>query len=229
MILAGQVIVLALLAVVVGLMLRQWPYPSPLIRPLLGARNRWPETQIRGWLDSGGFHPGYLRFFNRDPERIAPEGDAILAPADGLVTSAECRNGIRYIVIALSFWDMHVQRSPMAGRVTAVEQEGDVYTDGEGRDFAFLRDKLCPVHKRVCLQTTLGQVAVRLITSVAARRIETWVQPGEDLERGQRLGRILLGSTVVLEVPEALRCAVPIGTHVKAGLTPLIAKGADHA
>jgi len=203
------------------LLLRSWPFPSPLIRRFLPPKNRWPEAQIRGWLRTGKFHPGFLQFFNRDPERDAPAGDALLAPADGLVTSADSRDGIRYIVIALSFWDMHVQRSPLAGRVIGISDAGDVHTDGEGRDFAFLREKFCPVQTRISMETAIGDVAVRLITSVAARRIETWVDVGEHIERGQRLGRILLGSTVVLEVPDSFACEVVLGTHVQAGLTAL--------
>jgi phosphatidylserine decarboxylase len=60
---------------------------------------------------------------------------------------------------------------------------------------------------------------VRLITSLAARRIETWVREGEQIERGQRIGRILLGSTVVLELPPAVSLLVRTGDRVWAGET----------
>lgn len=155
---------------------------------------------------------------------MSPEEAGIIAPADGLITSCDARGGVRYIVIALSFWDMHVQRSPLAGRVTDVTPSGDVHMDGEGRDFAFLRDKYCPVQTRIALDTDIGPVAIRLITSVAARRIETWVQAGEQIRRGQRVGRILLGSTVVLEVPDEYGCTCELGSHVRAGETILAAK-----
>ena len=223
-----QLAVLLVLASAVVLLLRQWPYPSPVIRWLLPARQRWPERQVRGWLQAGDFHPGFLRFFNRDPERIPPPGDDLLAPADGLVTSADCRDGIRYIVIALSFWDMHVQRSPVAGRVVSVSPSGEAFTDGEGRDFAFLRAKHCPVQTRIVLATELGEVAVRLITSVAARRIETWCAAGQQVARGQRIGRILLGSTVVLEVPSSMSSQVAIGERVQAGVTAIVARRSTH-
>ncbi|HEX8777846.1 MAG TPA: phosphatidylserine decarboxylase, partial [Rhodanobacter sp.] len=109
--------------------------------------------------------------------------------------------------------------SPVAGRVLGVESQGDGFMDGEGREFAFLREKTCPVQKRVVIATETGQVAVRLITSLAARRIETWVEAGEEIERGQRIGRILLGSTVVLELPEAVNLLVRTGDRVWAGET----------
>ncbi|CAM5365317.1 phosphatidylserine decarboxylase [Rhodanobacter lindaniclasticus] len=219
-----QIAILCLLIGAIVLWAIYFPYPSPLIRRWLAPRKRWPESQIRMWLQRGEFEHAFLRHFYSDPERVAPPGTAMLAPADGLVTSAEVRGDVRYLVIALSFWDMHVQRSPLAGRVLSVESQGDDFMDGEGREFAFLREKTCPVQKRLVMATDAGQVAVRLITSVAARRIETWVKAGEEIERGQRIGRILLGSTVVLELPATTKLLVRTGDRVWAGQT-LVAEG----
>ena len=224
MVLVLQIVILCLLGGALVLWAIYFPYPSPLVRRWLAPRKRWPESQIRMWLQRGEFQRAFLRHFYSDPERVAPPGTGMLAPADGLVTSADVRGDVRYLVIALSFWDMHVQRSPLAGRVLSVESQGDGFMDGEGREFAFLREKTCPVQKRLVIATDGRQVAVRLITSVAARRIETWVKEGEDVERGQRIGRILLGSTVVLELPAATKLLVRTGDRVWAGET-LVAEG----
>lgn len=220
-ILIAQIIVLSLLFATLAVWAAWFPYPSPLVRRWLPPRKRWPETQIRGWLRRDRFQAAFLRYFYRDPERIAPAGTSMLAPADGLVTSAEVRGGIRYLVIALSFWDMHVQRSPLAGKVLAVTAHGGDFMDGEGREFAFLRDKPCPVQKRLVIATEAGEIAVRLITSLAARRIEVWVKEGDEIARGQRIGRILLGSTVVLELPETTGLLVRAGERVWAGETAI--------
>lgn len=227
-ILGLQIVILCLVAAAIVLWALYFPYPSPLIRRWLPPRKRWPEAQIRTWLKQGGFQRAFLRHFYSDPERIAPSGNSMLAPADGLVTSAEKHGGVRYLVIALSFWDMHVQRSPVSGRVLSVELHGDGFMDGEGREFAFLREKSCPVQKRLVIATDAGQVAVRLITSLAARRIETWVRAGEEIERGQRIGRILLGSTVVLELPAAVNLLVRTGDRVWAGETAVAEGAASH-
>lgn len=200
-----------------------FPYPSPLIRRWLPARERWPEVQIREWLRTGRYHRSFLNYFYRDPERIAPAGTSVLAPADGLITSMEIRDGVRYLVIALSFWDMHVQRSPSTGRVVHVTAHGEDFMDGEGRDFAFLREKPCPVQRRLEIEAPEGRLAVRLITSLAARRIETWVKEGDSIARGQRIGRILLGSTVVLELPVKIPLRVQVGERVRAGETVVAA------
>jgi phosphatidylserine decarboxylase len=61
---------------------------------------------------------------------------------------------------------------------------------------------------------------------LAARRIETWVEEGEAIERGQRIGRILLGSTVVLELPATTKLLVEKGDRVWAGETE-VAEGLD--
>ncbi|MGH9585545.1 MAG: phosphatidylserine decarboxylase [Acidobacteriaceae bacterium] len=218
-ILAVQIVALCLVAAALLALTLHFPHPSPLIRRWLPPRKRWPEAQVRGWLKDGRYQRAFLGHFYSDPERVAPAGNRLIAPADGLVTSAEVRDGVRYLVIALSFWDMHVQRSPVAGRVVGVESQGDGFMDGEGREFVFLREKTCPVQNRLVITTLEGQVAVRLITSVAARRIETWVEAGEEIERGQRIGRILLGSTVVLELPAAVKVLVRTGDRVWAGET----------
>lgn len=223
-ILIVQILILCLLTGALVVCVLYFPYPSPLIRRWLSFRKRWPEAQIRGWLKTGRYQRAFLRHFYRDPERVAPPGTGMLAPADGLVTSAEVRGGVRYLVIALSFWDMHVQRSPVAGRVVTVASHGDTYMDREGLEFAFLQEKTCPVQRRLVIATVAGQVAVRLITSVAARRIETWVRDGEVVKRGQRIGRILLGSTVVLELPASTKLLVSPGERVCAGET-VVAEG----
>lgn len=214
-----QLVILATLAVALVCQGVYFPFPSPLVRRWLPPRKRWPEMQIRNWLKTGRFQRAFLGHFYTDPERAAPPGNSMLAPADGLVTSTDVRGGVRYLVIALSFWDMHVQRSPTSGKMISVQAHGDDFMDGEGREFAFLREKSCPVQKRLVIETGCAQIAVRLITSLAARRIETWVQEGDQVERGQRIGRILLGSTVVLELPAATKLLVRTGDRVWAGQT----------
>ncbi len=219
--LAMQLIILGVLVAAIVMWGVCFPYPSPLIRRWLPARKRWPELQIREWARTGAFASSYIKYFDRDPERAPPPGLSVLAPADGLVTGTELRDDTVYLVIALSLWDMHVQRSPLAGTVVSVQAHGDCFTDGEGRDFTFLREKKCPVQTRVVIRTAHGDFAVRLITSVAAKRIETWVNVGDSIQRGQRIGRILLGSTVVLELPANTQLLVKKGERVRAGETPV--------
>lgn len=199
---------------------RNFPYPSALIKPFLDPYHRWPTEQVREWVLSGEVDPEFLSFFYRDPERSIPEGENMVSPADGRVIDITVRDGIRYVVIALTFWDVHVQRHPVTGVVTEISTQGDTLMDGEGKNLAFLRKKHSPVQKRICYATEVwDDVCVRLITSYLARRIEVWSKVGDHVVKGERLGRILLGSTVVLEVNERVPLLARIGERVVAGET----------
>ena len=206
-----------------------FPYPSPLIKPVLSPRLRWPTEQVMEWIETQNIDPAFKKFFYRDPERHVPPGSGLVAAADGLVQVADYRDGVTFLVIGLSFWDVHVVRTPVAGIVQSVDNEGVFYPrypSREDRDAAFfLRGKLAPVQQVVTLRSDLGDVKIRLVTSYWASRIKAWVHPGQHLEKGQRIGRILLGSTVIVELPGRIALDVAKGQHVVAGETPITGNG----
>lgn len=212
-----QCLVLLLCAGVIALFAVNFPFPSPVIKPFLAPEKRWPADQVRQWVKSGNVDSSFLAFFMRDPDRVIPDGAVIVAPADGKVFDIVYKPDWTYVVIALSYWDVHVQRSPTAGTVTSVKEGGNVYMNGEGIHLAFLPHKVWPVQKIIDLTTAWGPMRVRLVTSLTARRIRVWVHPGEKVRKGQRIGRILLGSTVVLQLPPDVPVAVHEGEHVTAG------------
>jgi len=174
-----------------------------------------------GWVESQHFDPAFQKFFYRDPERTIPGGPVLVAAADGILSKATFQGGITYFVIKLSFWDVHVVRSPIAGVVTDVETDGVYYqrnpTKAELDESIFLHGKAAPVQQIVTLRTDMGEVKVRLITSYWASRIKIWVHPGQRLEKGERIGRMLLGSTVVVELPAKVESQIKLLTHVTAG------------
>lgn len=225
---AVLVLQLALLAVaavaVVGLVWR-WPHPSPLIGPLLPPRRRWPTDLVKEWVESQGFAPAFVRFFNRDPERTVPPGDGPVAPADGVVKDIVARAGTTYFVVGLSFWDVHVVRTPLAGRVTGVEIQGvSLFRDrSESHEMAWLDGKAGPVQAVIDLATATGPIRLRLITSWSASRLKVSAIEGQELARGQRVGRIQLGSTVVVDFPGTPAFTVAKGDRVVAGETVIAA------
>jgi len=79
---------------------------------------------VRAWALDGGTDRGFLAFFERDPERAIPSGNNIVVPADGLLLSIDRRGETQYVVSALSYWDVHVQRVPCDGVVTSVSDAG---------------------------------------------------------------------------------------------------------
>lgn len=216
---AIQVVILLICIAIIWHVISRFPYPSALIRPFLPPQLRWPEAQIRRWIDAGRIDRRFLAYFSRDPEREIPPGEQLLAPADGVVNDIFDKDGMTYVVIALSFWDVHVQRSPVAGTITGIRRTGDSYMDWEWQDAAFLRDKRCPVQAVIGIKTPFGAVEVRLITSYAARRINVYPCEGDTVARGQRLGNITFGSTVVMAVPSSAAILVEIGARVSAGET----------
>lgn len=72
---------------------------------------------------------GFLTYFFRDPERVVPQGDElVVSPADGRVMIAGPSDGRwappgdwKQITIFLSPMDVHINRSPVAGRVTRID------------------------------------------------------------------------------------------------------------
>ena len=198
-----------------------FPFPSPLIQPLLPPKLRWPTEQVKAWVEAQNYDPSFLDFFARDPERIIPAGHNLVSPADGVVVAIPKENGTTYFTVGLSFWDVHVVRAPVAGVVTDVAQEGlTLFRDSsEVKDQVYLRGKDAPVQQIVTLDTDYGEIRVRLITSYWASRLKVWVHKGDRLEKGQRIGRILLGSSVVAEFPGNVNIAVEPNERVVGGET----------
>ncbi len=169
-----------------------------------------------------------LLAFYRDPRRTPPRAaNLVLAPADGKVvevardvTLPDGRRGVR-IMIFLSVFNVHLNRSPCAGQVAAVE-----YRPGQ------FRNALSPDADQVneCNTLTLspaeplpGPIRVRQIAGVLARRIVCAVRPGEHLTAGQRYGMIKLGSRteVCLPAHPDWELLVNVGDHTRGGLTVL--------
>ncbi len=161
----------------------------------------------------------FLTWFNRDPERMIPqEPNVIVSPADGFVAAIGPRNGKQHILIEMRYTDVHVQRVPLDGLVVAVEGEGKPLPKGMTiGDYTL--EKLAPYQKWTVLRTEIGDVVVRQITSLFANRIEVFVKEGDQVKRGQRLGRVLAGSNVVIELPVNVHVLVKTGQDVVGGET----------
>lgn len=221
-VLAIQLAVLVASLSVVLLQVWSFPYPSQFAQPLLSPIQRWPEQQIKDWVESGVFEPAFVQYFMRDPERSIPDGNNLVAPADGVIKEiAQSANKI-FFVVGLSFWDVHVVRTPVAGTVTNVEEEGEViFRDlSETKDLAFLKEKASPVQKVVVIRADDGnEYKVRLITSWWASRLKVSARIGQRLKKGERIGRILLGSSVVIDAPKSDVFLTKVGARVVAGET----------
>jgi phosphatidylserine decarboxylase len=183
----------------------------------------WPPL---GWI--AALATAWVAYFFRDPDRVTPLREGlIIAPADGRITSIErvrppqelgLGEELRTrISIFLSVFDVHVNRSPVAGRITR-----SVYTPG-----AFLNaelDKASEENERrglVILMPSGAEIGVVQIAGLIARRIVTFVGEGDTVGVGQRIGLIRFGSRVDVYLPPDGRALVAVGQRTIAGETVL--------
>jgi phosphatidylserine decarboxylase len=166
----------------------------------------------------------FVLFFFRDPERpVPPDPNIIVAAADGLVVSIEEMDepdfalGRRLrIAIFLSVFDVHVNRSPVAGRVLKTIYKSGTFLDVRHADASTHNEALAWL-----LETDRGPVAVRQIAGLVARRIVAWSREGSALERGQRFGMIRFGSRTEIFLPASCQVLVKVGDRVQGAATPI--------
>lgn len=184
---------------------------------LLSARRR------EAWLAFGA--AGSFAWFFRDPERqTMPDPDVVYAAADGVVAEVDpaardpwvCEGDAVRISTFLSVHNVHVNRSPVAGQVEAVEKTGGSFAP------AFLVRSGANHKNRVAMDGKAGRVVVVQIAGMVARKISCWVQPRDTVTAGQRIGLIHFGSrTDVLLPADSTEALVAPGDRVRAGVTPL--------
>jgi phosphatidylserine decarboxylase len=172
----------------------------------------------------------FFRDFERRPERpLKPK--EVLAPADGKVvvlkTAVEkfyLKKPSLHIAIFMNPLNNHVQRAPYDGKVSK-----KVYHPGEF--MAAYEDKADLVNEQAHLIVDLrspgkkgkkaGRIVLKQIAGFLCRRVKTTPDKGETIERGKRIGRILLGSRVDVFLPKGFKPAVKLGDQVRAGVTVL--------
>ena len=173
-----------------------------------------------------------VAFFFRDPDRPGDRGPALyLAPADGRILAVEQVMEPDYIggpatriSIFLSLFDVHVQRSPVAGVVERVERR-------PGRFAAAWSEAAESENESTLIGIRTGEerVVVRQVAGLVARRIVTYVEEGDDVEQGERIGLIRFGSRVDLYLPADAVIDVEAGTRVYGGQTVLGWRAATRA
>jgi phosphatidylserine decarboxylase len=152
-------------------------------------------------------------WFFRDPERVIPDGPGIVvSPADGTVVAVTEDPEGPSVAIFLSVLNVHVNRSPIAGRVTDVSYR-------KGRFLAAFDERAGEMNERseILVMGEDGAVRVRQIAGVLARRIICKVKPGDRLSAGERFGLIRFGSRTDLRMPPGSTVAVKVGDKVQGG------------
>jgi phosphatidylserine decarboxylase len=160
----------------------------------------------------------FFLWFFRDPERTIPTGPGlIVSPGDGLVTetaSIATPEGPRQrISIFLSVFDVHVNRSPIAGVLTGVRYQKGQYLNAMNPASADRNEQnIAMVRGEDGFEITFKQIA-----GLLARRIVFKLREGDAVERGQRVGLIKFGSRVNVLLPAQAELRVRVGQRVKGG------------
>jgi phosphatidylserine decarboxylase len=159
----------------------------------------------------------FVLFFFRDPERTIPsDSAAIVSPADGrvmeVVEEARGAHPGRRISIFLSIFDVHVNRAPVDGRITAIEYR-------KGRFYAAMRGRASEENEQNAFHVSSehGEVVFKQIAGWIARRILCWKAVGDSVTRGERVGMIRFGSRTDIWLPEPVDILVRPGQHVAGG------------
>ncbi len=170
----------------------------------------------------------FCLYFFRDPDRVIPDGPVCVSPADGKVVHIrEIADGRTRISIFLNIFDVHVNRSPIAGTVKSVEyQRGsflmahkELASSNNEQNTVVIEEQIddSPV-------TTKSTVEVRQIAGLIARRIVCNNKVGDRIAKGERFGLIKFGSRTDVFLGPEWKINVSIGDRVEGGSSILATK-----
>jgi phosphatidylserine decarboxylase len=184
---------------------------------------------LLGWLTNPAWAiiPCLLAFFFlwffRDPERAIPQdAGAVVSPGDGKVTDVSPvtvgNEKLTRLSIFLSVFNVHVNRSPVAGVIRDVRYQRGQYLNAMNKTSAELNEQnIVTVESEGDGQT----VVFKQIAGLLARRIVFNYKVGDRLERGQRVGLIKFGSRVDVLLDASAKVNVKVGDRVKGGASVL--------
>ena len=165
----------------------------------------------------------FFTFFFRDPDRQSPANAdaAVLSPADGRVLvagSAEphCAPAGDWLQISifLSPMDVHVNRTPVSGRVMRVDFKRGKFLPAYHHDAASTNER-----SEIWVDHSGRAIVFRQIVGVLARRVVCRVQPGTHLKPGERIGLMKFGSRMDVFLPTSAQLRVSVGDRVVGGVT----------
>ena len=155
----------------------------------------------------------FCLYFFRDPERTIPDGPVAVAPADGKIVAVKSDTaGANRISIFLNIFDVHVNRTPIAGKVACIK-----YQKGQ---FLVASKEAASHSNEQNIMTVDGEgtrVVFKQIAGLIARRIVCYKKPGDIVDKGERIGLIKFGSRVDILLGPEWNVTVREGERVSAG------------
>ena len=157
----------------------------------------------------------FMAYFFRDPHRTVPEfDDVVVSAADGRVTRITEDQAGKLVSVFLSPLDVHINRAPIAGKITRVDYV-------RGKKIPATSDQASFVNERNSITITGEKMSVvcTQIAGILARRIVCWNREGDELELGQKYGLIKFSSRTDLLMPPEVEVQVSVGDRVVGGET----------
>lgn len=159
----------------------------------------------------------FFLWFFRDPERsIPPFKDIMVSPADGKVVEAleteyEGRE-VTKISVFMNVFNVHVNRMPIGGELTAITHKPGKFLAADKPEASYENEQ-----NIIDISTQYGDVTVKQVAGLLARRTVCNAKVGEKLPVGERFGIIKFSSRVEVFVPKGFDICVKSGDIVKAG------------
>ncbi|MEK6963235.1 MAG: phosphatidylserine decarboxylase [Nanoarchaeota archaeon] len=176
-------------------------------------------------------------WFLRDPDRKIPAGNNIVSPADGRVirimpfdnTEVIVEKGLagqikvltedvaaegNIVSIFMSPMDVHINRSPIKGEVKYIKYHSGKFRPAKYFDAVFDNE-----NAQTLIVDKKLRVKVIQIAGIMARRVVSFLKPGQWVEKGERIGLIKLGSQCTLVLPKSVKLKVKAGDYVYGGST----------
>lgn len=162
----------------------------------------------------------FFIFFFRDPERkIMARPGCLLSPADGKIVAIKKGTSIHKVSIFLSLLDVHIVRSPLEGTIVALEKRSGKKLPASKEEASRLNQALT-----LTIKNQHEEIELKMIVGIAARRIRSFVQLGDKVKAGERIGLMAFGSRAEVSFPAIYSLKVVCNQKVKGGLTILAEK-----
>ena len=159
----------------------------------------------------------FVAFFFRNPPRTIPKDPSIIvSPADGKVVKIDRVGNVTKVSIFLSLFNVHVNRSPIAGSIEALDYR-------KGKFKAAYNHAASVENERNTIMVSDGRIKIVFIqiAGVVARRIVCWKRVGDRVEKGDLVGLIRFGSRVDILFPAGTEVTVAVGDRVRGGSSPI--------
>ena len=160
---------------------------------------------------------GFVAFFFRNPKREIPSDPRIIvSPADGKVVKIERTGNVTKLSIFLSIFDVHVNRSPMAGRIESIDYKRGSFKPAFNHAASVENERNTIMVRQGNVKLVFTQIA-----GIVARRIVCWKNVGDPVGKGELVGLIRFGSRVDVLFPAGTTVTVVCGARVQGGSTPI--------